>query len=333
MMTIKDVAEKAKVSTATVSRVINNKTEGITEEMRRHVQKVIDEMGYTPSGLARGMVTKKTYTIGLVIQNICNPFFPKMVSGVESIAYKNGYMVLLCNTDENIEREKNYVSILREKRVDGIIITVSNGKDKEYISNLTAGNIPFVFLDEIAEDVNCVCVDNESGAYKATTHLIELGHKNIACLSGPDTSITNLQRVKGYRKALEEANLPIREELILKGTYKADSGFKNTENILNRYNDVTAIFCANDFNALGAYEAAMAHGKKVPEDISIVGFDDILDIPANNFAFTSVSQPTYEMGQEAAKMLIDIIDKKEFKDEVVSFQPNLIVRDSTSTPK
>lgn len=332
-MTIKDVAKKAKVSTATVSRVINNKTEGITEEMRQHVQKVIDEMGYTPSHLARGMVTKKTYTIGLVIQDINNPFFPKMVSGVENVAYENGYMVLLCNTDEDLKREKDYISILREKRVDGIIITVSNGKDREYISNLTAGDIPFVFLDEIAEDVNCVCVDNTLGAYQATKHLIELGHEHIACLSGPDTSITNLDRVKGYKKALMEAGLPINEELILKGSYKADSGYSSTEKIINDFHHVTAIFCANDFNALGAYEAAVAHGKKIPEDISIVGFDDILDIPANNFAFSSVSQPTYEMGQTAAKMLIDIINKKELEQSIITFEPKLIIRDSTSSPK
>lgn len=332
-MTIKDVAKKAKVSTATVSRVINNKTEGITEEMRQHVQKVIDEMGYKPSHLARGMVTKKTYTIGLVIQDIRNPFFPKMVSGVEKVAYEKGYMVLLCNTDEDLNREKEYISILREKRVDGIIITVSNGKDKDYITNLIAGDIPFVFLDEIAEDVYCVCVNNEIGAYEATKHLIELGHEHIACLSGPDTSITNLNRVKGYKKALVEAGLSINEELILKGSYKADSGYSNTEKILKDFSHITAIFCANDFNALGAYEAVVGHGKKVPEDISIVGFDDILDIPANNFAFTSVSQPTYEMGQAAATMLIDIINKKELKESVITFEPKLISRDSTASPK
>lgn len=243
-MTIKDVANKAKVSTATVSRVINNKTEGLTEEMRQHVQKVIDEMGYTPSHLARGMVTKKkTYTIGLVIQDICNPFFPKMVSGVENVAYENGYMVLLCNTDEDLKkREKDYISILREKRVDGIIITVSNGKNKAYISNLIAGDIPFVFLDEIAEDVNCVCVDNTLGAYQATKHLIELGHEHIACLSGPDSSITNQDRVMGYKKALVESGLSIHEELILKGSYKADSGYRNTEKIIKDFQHVTAIF-------------------------------------------------------------------------------------------
>ncbi|QUI23154.1 LacI family DNA-binding transcriptional regulator [Vallitalea pronyensis] len=331
-MTIKDVAKKANVSTATVSRVINNKSEGITEEMRQHVQKVIDEMGYTPSHLARGMVTKKTYTIGLVIQDIRNPFFPKMVSGVEHVAYNHGYMVLLCNTDEDLNREKDYIATLREKRVDGIIITVSNGIDRAYIAQLTKGDIPFVFLDEIAEEVNCVCVDNTLGAYQATKHLIQLGHKHIACLSGPSTSITNLNRVDGYKKALMEAGLPINKDLILKGSYKADSGYKSAESILKDFPHVTALFCANDFNALGAYKAVVAHGKRVPEDISIVGFDDILDIPANHFAFTSVSQPTYEMGQAAATMLMDMIHKKPMNEPFMTFEPKLIVRDSTSSP-
>ncbi len=331
-MTIKEIAKKANVSIATVSRIINNKTEGYSEETRKHVQKIIDELNYSPNTIARGMVTKKTYTLGLVIQDIANPFFPKMVRGIEDIANQYGYFILLCNTDGSVEKEENYISFLKGKRVDGIIITTSNGNDPEYIQQITEGDIPFVFLDEIAENTNCVCIDNEMGGYLATKHLIDLGHINIACIAGPKNSITNLNRIEGFKQALIEFGLELNLNNIYEGSYKTESGYSNMKKILKDNNDVSAVFCINDFNAIGAYKAAIENELQIPKDISIVGFDDIYKSLEGQFGLTSISQPAYELGKTSAKMLIDIINNK-WTQNVVVLEPELVIKNSSDKYK
>lgn len=326
-MTIKEIAKRANTSIATVSRIINDKGAGYSQETKELVLKIIKEMNYSPNSIARGMVTNKTFTIGLVIQDIENPFFPKLVKGIEKVAHKNGYFILLGNTDGNIEREKQYISFLKGKRVDGIIITTSNGADDEYIQSLLDDNVEFVFVDEIAHDVNCVSVDNEFGGKKATNHLIDLGHRFIACIAGPTNSITNLDRVMGYKNALSDNGIEIDDDLIFYGTYQSESGYMNMKKILEKKEEVTAIFCTNDFNAIGAYRAIVEAGKKVPEDFSIVGYDDIYQPLEGQFGLTSVSQPVVELGVEAANMLVKILSGKTI--EKIELKPKLVIRDST----
>lgn len=327
-MTIKEIAKKAKVSTATVSRIINHKEEGYSAETREKVLQVIEELNYSPNRIARGMVTKKTFTIGLVIRDIENPFFPTLVRGIEKVANENGYFILLCNTDGDINREKQYISFLKEKRVDGIIITTCNGNDEQYINEITSGDIKFVFVDEIAKGVKSVTVDNYQGGFEATKYLLELGHKKIACIAGPQKSLINSDRVNGYTNALRDSGLEVDEDLILYGSYQANSGFVNMQKILELNKEITAVFCTNDFNATGAYNALNKNGLKVPENISIVGFDDIYEPLDGQFGFTTIAQPIIQLGVESAKMLIDLINDKEVNKNIV-LSPKLVIKDST----
>lgn len=331
-MTIKEIAKLANVSTATVSRIINNKEAGYSQETKEIVLKIIKDMNYSPNSIARGMVTNKTFTIGLVIQDIENPYFPKLVRGIEKVANENGYFILLCNTDGDIEREAQYISFLKEKRVDGIILTTSNGNDDEYISKLIEGEIEFVFVDEIARNVSCVNVDNKYGSYDATKYLVSLGHSKIACIAGPENSITNQDRIIGYKKALIESNKSVEDNLIYFGTYQEESGYLNMKKILDSREDVTAVFCVNDFNAIGAYNAIVEAGMKVPEDISLIGFDDIFKPLKNQFGLTSVSQPVVELGIESANMLMKKL-RGDNSDLQKTLKPKLIIRDSTMQKK
>lgn len=331
-MTIKDVARKAGVSIASVSRVINNKPEGLSPEKRKYIQQIIDEMGYTPSGLARGLITKRTSTIGLVIPDITNPFFPLMARGVEDGAQANGYGVFLCNTDGDPNREKQYISLLREKRADGIILTISQGTDAEYIRSVIGGNIPFVLIDEpvICQDTYGIFFDNRKGGYLATKHLIEIGHRRIACLTGPYSSITSIERLDGYKQAIIEAGIAIDESIIMSGSYKEEVGFKCADALIKSCSGVTAIFSASDYLAIGVYKAAKVNGLKIPDDLSIVGFDDALNTQLIDPALTDIHQPTYEMGVKAVEMMLKLLSGCNIRKKIITLEPQLIIRESTS---
>lgn len=330
-MTIKDVAKKAGVSIATISRVINNKPEGISPEKRIYIQKIIEEMGYKPSGLARGLVTKRTSTIGLLIPDISNPFFPLMARGVEDGAQANKYSVFLCNTDGEIERERQYMSILKERGVDGIILTISQGTNKEYVREIIDGSIPVVLLDEPVayRNVYGVFVDNHKGGYLATRHLIELGHKKIACITGPYSSITSIKRMEGYKHAITEAGISIDESIIMSGDYKEETGFKYMDEIIRSSSGVTAVFSASDNIAIGIYRAAKSHGLKIPKDLSVVGFDDAYSTQLIEPALTDVQQPTYEMGIKAVETILKLLSGSNVRKKIITFEPKLIVREST----
>lgn len=330
-MNIKDVAKLAGVSIATVSRVINNKPEGISQERRKYIQKIIDETGYRPSGLARGLVTKKTSTIGLIISDISNPAYPLMARGVEDAAQANKYSMVLCNTNFKPEREKRYIDILKEKGVDGIILEISQGANKEYVRNILKNDIPIVLIDEPVINRNAygVFVNNRKGGYIATKHIIELGHKRIACFTGPYSSLTAVERMEGYKQALSEAGLPVDENIIMSGAYKQETGYRFMREVINLFKEVTAVFSTNDSIAMGVYKAVKAFGYKIPKDYSVVGFDDVYDMELIEPALTDVAQPAYEMGRAAVKMLIEILNGVKPRKKKIIFEPELIIREST----
>ena len=330
-VTIKDIAKLANVSITTVSRVINNKSEGVSEETRNRILQLVKELGYQPNAIARGLVTKKTKTIGLIIPDISNPFFPDLARGVEDSAHIYGYNVFLCNTDDNLEKESEYINALKEKYVDGIIFTSSSIPKHEHIMELVKSGIPIVIMDRRvdSEDIYGVFLDNYEGGYIATKHLIDLGHKKIGCITGPLYTKSAKERLEGYKKALVENGMDVDERLIFEGDYKINSGIIGTEKLLGNNENVTAIFACNDLMAYGAYKTIRSYGYKIPDDISIVGFDDIQLSQILEPQLTTIKQPAYDMGLTAARMLIKLVEGKKLKKKIINFKPQLIIRQST----
>ncbi|HBZ80884.1 MULTISPECIES: LacI family DNA-binding transcriptional regulator [Brevibacillus] len=330
-ITIKDIAKRANVSTATVSRVINNKSEGISPQTREYIQSIIKELNYQPNALARGLITRKTSTIGLILPDITNPFFPDLVRGIEDAANKAGYSVFLGNSDDNAKKEKKYVQLMTEKKVDGIIFSSTAKYSKDLYDELIAADIPVVLIDrgESGDAYSGVYMKNEEGAYMATKHLLEQNHTRIGCISGPPSVQNSQDRVEGYKRALAEAGISVQESWIVSGGYRIDGGYEVAKKMLAD-GEVTAIFACNDLMAIGVYEAAQELGKSIPRDVSVVGFDDIRLISTLMPKLTTIRQPAYQMGKEAAKILIQSIKKKGIKQKVVYWEPELMIRQSTT---
>ncbi len=331
-ITIKDIAEKAGVSITTVSKIINKKDDDISDKTKNKVLKVIDEYNYIPSALATGLVTKKTNTIGLLLPDISNAFFAELARGVEDGANCEGYNVILCNTDDDPEKENQYLSVLKSKHVDGIVFLSTALSNHSAIRELNSKGFPVIVLDRAFddEDMLAVFIDNVMGGYLATKHLIEFGHKAIGCITGPLKPKLALQRLEGYKKALEEAHIGFNEELIYEGNFKTKSGELGAKKLLKA--GVTAIFASNDMMAYGVYKAVHDEGMSIPHDVSVVGFDDIFLSEILSPPLTSVKQPTYEMGIMSAAMLIKKIKNEELKQLRVEYKPTLSVRKSVAFP-
>ncbi|MEJ2641804.1 MAG: LacI family DNA-binding transcriptional regulator [Desulfosarcinaceae bacterium] len=273
--TIKDIAQEAGVSYATVSRALNNKY-GVKPDTRRRIMAVARARGYTPNGVARGLVKRETHSIGLIIPDISNPFFPQVASGVEDAAKERGYSVFLCNTNYESEREAHYLKLLVEKRVDGIILA-SGFQSGEASANALTGAIPLVSLCARFDTVQSsfVVIDNERGGFLATRHLIEQGYNSIGFIGTQSDGLSEDQRFKGYRLALEKFNLPYSEQLIFAGDLKRETAYKIIRRIIASGDYPRALFVENDLMALGVIQGIKEAGLKVPQDIAVVGFDDI----------------------------------------------------------
>ncbi len=329
---MEDIARMANVSKATVSRVINNNPQGVGQETRERVQRIIEETEYNPNLLARGISTSKSKTLGLVIPDITNPFFPELVKAVEECAYKNGYTVFLCNTDNSIEKEEASIEQFITKRVDGVILT-SAGKVAGKVHNrLKKYNMPCVLLDRELQGIDyaaAVYTDNTFAVYSATEHLIKRGHSKIAYISGGDIVSTAKHRFNGYFDALKQYALPYSKDLTLFGSFTLESGYELTKQILIKNPQVTAILLGSDIMAIGAMKAIREMKKSIPKDVAVVGFDNIQICTALESALTTVQQPIYEMGEKAASVLIQIINGSVFEQNIFRIQPRLIIRDSS----
>lgn len=328
-ITIKDIAKKANVSIATVSRVMNNKADSMREETKQRVLDIIKEYKYQPNTIARSMITKKTATIGLIIPDVRNPFFPELVRGVEDFTKKNNYSLFLCNTDGDIEREKEYFNLMMEKSVDGIIYTHAYGG----IDNLVNVNnkVPIVLLDRGGDDQSFsgVYMENKRGGYLATKHLIELSHERIGCITGPEDIGNSKDRLKGYKRALTEAGISINPEFIKVGDYQMEGGYEAAKQLLKE-KEVSAIFVFNDLMAFGVYQAAQELGLNIPDDLSVVGFDNIKYNRLLNPKLTTVEQNKYKMGELATEMLLNEIKSgKDKKKESIYLEPKLVIGEST----
>ena len=332
MPTIKDVARYVGVSTATVSHVINN-TRFVSEELRQKVLHAIQELNYHPNAIARSLVSKRTNTIGIIVSEIMNPFYTAVVRGVEDVTYRNGYNVILCNTDEDTEKERLYVKVLMEKRLDGLILASAFQEEAHpLLSQLMS--IPLVSIVRKIKDhtTDAVVGDNAGGAYKAVQHLIESGHRRIGIISGPSGLSSGLERLQGSLKALSDYDVRADSSLIKFGDFKRESGYHLTKEIFQGNDPPTALFVTNNQMTLGALMALGEMKKRMPGEISLISFDDpgwysFLDPP-----MTTVEHSPYLMGKTAGEMLLQRIKKKRKKPKTIVIPSNLVVRGSTGPP-
>ena len=334
MVTIKEIAEKCGVSITTVSRVLNNKGDSISDQTKERIFRVVEELNYVPNAVARSMVTKRTNNIALIVPDISNPFFADIAKGAEKTCVTNGFHLFLCNTDMDKEVENEYIRVLRKRLVDGMIITTQNNEEYDVIfEEMLDSNYPFVFIERYSDKLKSVpgvFASNIEGAYSITKHLIELGHKDIAFLTGPLVTSNAHYRLEGYRKALTDYKLPINPELIRNGNYKVDGGYKETKALLRKKIPFTALFASNDLMAFGAYQAAKEFGLQIPEQLSIVGFDNINMPGVIEPQITTMDIPAYDMAVKATTILLDLIEGQTPKESKVYYPLQFINKGSTA---
>lgn len=322
--TLKDVAKKVGVSYATVSRALNNHKD-VNDKTRKKVLKIAQEMGYKPNAIAQGLVKKETRTIGLLIPDITNPFFPEVAQGVEEAANKAGYNVFLCNTEWDEELETDYLNVLLQKQVDGLIISPGS-EELEHLQYITNSDTKLVFIDKGIQNHTSIIIDNVSGAKMAIEHLIDRGHKDIAFIGGSEDIAANQERLEGYKSALGDNNITVKDEYIKNGDFNRESGHFMMKSLLKNSQTITAVFAANDLLALGVMQAIKEAELNIPGDIAVVGFDDIEFASLPEIQLTTVRQPKYQMGKLAFEALIDQIKEDSKLGKKILLEPQLIVR-------
>ncbi len=331
MATIKDVAALAGISYTTVSHVLN-KSRPVSEPVRLKVEAAIAQLDYVPSAVARSLKARSTATIGLLVPNSINPYFAELARGIEDFCERNGYCVILCNSDDNPQKQRSYLRVLLEKRVDGLIVA-SVGEDSDLLSSLATVRTPMVIVDRGLEGVaaDLVCIDHELGGYLATRHLLELGHRDIACINGPaDTSVAQM-RLAGYQRALAEFSVQGVPGRVLESDFSGPGGYQAAGLLLDAGQRPTAIFAANDMIGMGVLRAAAERGIRVPNELSVIGFDDIQLCRYVYPALTTVGQSIRQLGEQAAERLLARIGAKVSQDVVQQIvAPSIVLRESTA---
>lgn len=323
MITMKDVAREANVSNATVSRVLQGEPH-VREEVRVRVLATVKRMGYKPSRVARSLRTNKSSVIGMVITDVQNPFFTTLARAVEDVCYENNYAVFLCNVDENIEKERFYIDTMLAEKVAGVVISPTQETNNPSWILVKAG-IPVVSVDRRMLDltVDTVTVDNISGAYKATTHLIDHGCRDIAIITGPKNSTTGRERLEGYIKALQDHQMNVIPEYIKIGSFKSEYGYKSMMELLKLSHPPTAVFTANYPIAQGAFNAIRQNGLKIPDDIKLIAYDQIELDTIYDTSITYMAQPSYDLGKIASKLLFARINAPESPIQKIMLEPSL----------
>lgn len=327
--TIRQVAARAGVSIKTVSRVVNGAAY-VSEATRRRVQRAIARLNYRPNALARGLVTGRSRSLGLVIADVVNPFFPPLVRAVEDAAAARGYNVILCDTDEDAGRERAVISVLLERQVDGLILCASRVPER-HLRALAGDGIPLMLVNRVVGHprIAAVVADGVAGGRMATGHLLALGHRRIAYLAGPRASFSHRSRLRGYRQALAAKGIAPDPALIVGGRATMAAGREAMAALLDLRRPPTAVFAFDDLMAIGAMEELRRRGMRVPEDVAVAGFDDIDLAAFVDPPLTTVAQPKAEMGRLAADRLLDMIETgRPPKDRIVTLTPALVVRRS-----
>ena len=333
-VTIADIAKEAGVSMMTVSRAINQK-EGISEETRQRILSIADQIGYRPSGVARALATNRSCAIGLVIPDVTNPFFAQIARGAEDIAHAAGYGLFLVNTDENAARETNALDLLLEKQVDGVILCSSRLPQpqlREYV-----GHFPHVVLINRSlelpaeKDIATFNVDDHSGAKIAIAHFVDQGHTHIGLIAGPEGSNSAQQRLEGYIQGLQCAGIPYDAAAVERCSPDTEGGHQAIRSLLNRKSDITAVLAFNDLVAVGVVQACNALGVRVPEDIAVIGMDDIPLAALVRPRLSTLRIEKRALGRQAMSTLLALIGGEEQPPDIHQLiQPTLILRDTTT---
>ncbi len=324
MSSIREVAKLAGVSPATVSRVMNG-TAKVDEEKKQRVEQVIRETGFKPNEVARSLYKKSAHIIGVIVPNIENPFFNEMAKAIEEEAYRKGYRLTLCSSNNNIEKEKNNIDLLGRMNADGIILLTN---EEEIYEKIRDSKIPVVVLDrEISNhnEVACIQANNYEGGRMTIEYLLQCGCKHIVNMRGPQVVSSGRGRFRGYLDVCKERGL---EPMYVECSYDYEDGVEQTEKILELFPQVDGIIAANDMVAISAYKVLNKHGLRVPEDIQLIGFDNIKISQLMTPELTTIEQPIAEMGARATEILIDYIEGRKVKSEHV-FQVALIERETT----
>lgn len=329
--TIKDIARKAHVSHTTVSRALNDKSR-IKDVTKEKILSIAKELNYRPNFIARSLVMRRTKTLGLVITTISNPFYTELAQGIEATAISLGYNIILCSTNYDLSAEKRYIDMLRSKEVDGIIFTSAHMGDVNILA-LAEEGFPIILVNRrtyhpvVREKVDYVGVDNITGGFLAVEHLIRLGHREIGVIGGSSESSVGFERLEGGKKALAAYGLDVISDYSLEGDFSKGSGYQGGKKFLQMSEPPTAIFAANDYMALGAYQAITEEGVKIPEEIALIGFNDIEFTSTKGIELTTIGQKKYEMGALAVKTLLERVEGRKLgSPEEIILEPELIIR-------
>jgi LacI family transcriptional regulator len=328
MPTIREVAEQAQVSVATVSHVIN-RTRFVDPETQARVRQAIQTLGYRPNMLARSLRRRETRTIGLLVPDNANPFFAEFARVVEDVVFAEGYSVILCNSDRSETKEETYIDVLLSKQIDGLILISSTDRN-DLLQHVVDVGVPMVVVDRNPADVSVsyVLVANEHGGYLAGQYLASLGHRRVGCIGGPSDGNPSWERVGGFARALGEVGAPLAPEAIVQGDFRYGGGEAGMRALLKRDLGLTAVFATNDLMAIGAMITLRRAGLRIPEDISLIGFDNILQASTTIPSLTTIEQSVNELGQATVRLLLDKILKRTTGPACLTIPTRLIERES-----
>lgn len=328
---IEEIANICNVSKATVSRVINNSPNGVGEETRKRVQKVIETLNYRPNSLARSVATARSMMIGLIVPDVSNFFYPKIIRSVTDYMNAKGYAVIIGNSDYNPEREADQLINMIDKRVDGIILC-SGVSNATFLKDFKKYKVPLALIgrafDSSLSDAS-IMGDNEKGAYKSASYLIEGGNRKIVYVEGNPHISGSIQRLRGYQMALESAGIPYDPTLVLNGDYSIEYGKEVADDLIDRKIDFDAIMTGSDLIAIGIVSRLIKRGVRIPEDKELIGFDNIELSGVFNPPLTTISKPHYDMAQHISKQLLNIIEGKNPSLPHMKVEPMLVIRETT----
>lgn len=329
--TIKDIARATGLSVTTISLVLNDKPNKIADDTKKLVRETAKKMNYIPNQMAQSLVRNASQTIGLILPDITNMYFAEMAKSIQDAARSRGYSLILCNSDGDVKKQEESIRTLFHNGVMGIIMALSStGRENDSsFALINELKIPAILIDEnaVEYDIDSVLVDETYGAYAATQYLLDMGHRRIGVITGPEKVQSTYERLAGYKKALKENNIEIDEELIYYGDYKISSGEKGSEVLWKK--DISAIFSFNDMMACGIYKYAAREKIVIPDDISVIGFDNISFAELLYVPLTTVDQPLTKIGGRAVEKLLERIDDPQKKITVEVYKPTIIERNST----
>ncbi|GAA3543939.1 substrate-binding domain-containing protein [Zobellella aerophila] len=333
MATIKDVAAQAGVSISTVSHVLNG-TRKVSDSARLRVEEAVSRLHYAPNSVARSLKMNNTRTIGMLVTTSAHPFFAEVVQAVEDLCFELGYSLILCNTENQPERQLMHVRMLMEKRVDGLLIICTDTPPALQALLQQHRQLPLVMLDWSREsNIADIIHDNAHiGGYLAGKYLIEQGHRNFACISGHLTKGTSQLRLEGFKKALSEVGLTLPASAIVEGDFESESGYRGMQQLLRQKSPMTAVFAFSDTMAFGAICAITQAGLRVPQDISVLGYDDVNMARFTSPPLTTISHPKRTLGRWALELLLKRIQAKDHRQAQLELTPRLVVRDSVCPP-